>query len=374
MAGIYIHIPFCAKRCHYCDFFSTTSTSYVDDFVKSLLIEIGNNKNYVNETVETIYFGGGTPSFIKSLFLKDILNKIFQTFEIADHPEITIEANPDDLNPPKIDELKDIGFNRLSIGIQSFHDDELELMNRRHNADEAISAVKNAQKAGFDNISVDLIYGLPGQDVLKFNYSMEHVLKLNIQHISAYHLTYETGTLFHQKLQKKQLEAVPENISLDLFNHLRNKLQANGFEHYEISNFAKEQLYSKHNTNYWKNKSYLGLGPSAHSFNGISRKWNVSNMVQYINGLKAGKQIFEEELLSENDKINEFIMVSLRTKWGVDLNLFKDKFGKDNLQLLTKAAKTCINKNLIIVKGDALVLTEKGIFISDTIISDLFFG
>jgi len=373
MSGIYIHIPFCAKRCHYCDFFSTTSTAYIDDFVLALIAEIDKNKAYLSADIETIYFGGGTPSFISSNQLHSILNKIQKTFNIVEHPEITIEANPDDLDAEKIRNFKKIGFNRLSIGIQSFHDDELELMNRRHNAKEAIQAVKNCQHAGFDNISIDLIYGIPGQDLSKFDYSINEALKLGIQHISAYHLTYEPGTFFYQKLQKKQFEAVAEDVSVDLFQHLRKKLQGNGFMHYEISNFAKDNLFSKHNTNYWKNKHYLGLGPSAHSYNGISRKWNVSNMVKYINGIKRGEQIFEEETLTNIQKLNEYIMVSLRTMWGIDLNYVQEKFGEIMVEQIIKNAKKQIEKQNLEHTENALKLSEKGVFIADYIIAELFF-
>jgi putative oxygen-independent coproporphyrinogen III oxidase len=373
MAGIYIHIPFCATRCHYCDFFSTTSIAYEDDFTKSLLIEIENHKSYLAEEIETIYFGGGTPSFISSKNLQVILDKIYKTLNISVNPEITLEANPDDLNIDKIAALKQIGFNRLSIGIQSFHDDELELMNRRHNAKEAIISVQNAQKEGFNNISVDLIYGIPGQDLLKFDFSIEQALKLNVQHISAYHLTYEPGTLFHQKLGKKQFQAVSEDVSLDLFQHLRKKLQANDFLHYEISNFAKSKLYSKHNTNYWKNKPYLGLGPSAHSFDGNMRKWNVSNMKQYMNGLNNGESVHEEEILTAIQKLNEYIMVSLRTMWGIDLNYIETNYDSNYVEKLTEKAQKQIQKNNLEIQENCLKLTEKGIFIADFIISELFF-
>lgn len=372
MAGIYIHIPFCAKRCHYCDFFSTTTSAYVEDFVKALLIEIEQEKDFLKEEIQTIYFGGGTPSFIDSKFLEQIIHKLFDRFLISEKAEITIEANPDDLSNQKIEELFNMGFNRLSIGIQSFHDDELELMNRRHTAKEAINVVNLCKNAGFDNISIDLIYGLPGQDLEKFKYSVYQALRLDIQHISAYHLTYEPGTLFYEKLHKKQLIPVEEDLSLELFQYLRNELFQNGFEHYEISNFAKDKLYSKHNTSYWQNKPYLGLGPSAHSFDGEKRKWNVSNMTKYINGISAGTSISEEEILTTVQKINEYIMISLRTMWGINLSYFEKQFGEKHLSVLFKKAQTFFQKNLLTKKENSLILTEKGIFISDSIIAELF--
>ena len=368
MAGIYIHIPFCKSRCAYCDFHSGTDFSLKEKLVESLCAEIQLRKNYLNgEDVHTIYFGGGTPSLLeKNDFLK-IINKIRLNFSILDNAETTIEANPDDITEDYAEMLCTIGFNRISIGIQSFNDEELKLLNRRHTAQKARDAVKICQNAGFKNISIDLIYGLPAQTLENWEKNLNEAILLNVQHISAYHLTYEKGTKIYKMLDRQ----VSEETSLEMFKMLIDKLKNTGFEHYEISNFAKKGFRSQHNSAYWNDKKYLGIGASAHSYNGVSRQWNVSNTEKYIANIASEKSFFEIESLTMQEKYNDFIITRLRTCEGVDLSVLKEKFGEKYLNYCLENAKKWEKSRFLQIKNNYLIFTEKGIFISDSIFESL---
>ncbi len=295
MSGVYLHIPFCKKACHYCDFHFSTSMQTKDLMIKSMVKEIDVHCNFTDTAIETIYFGGGTPSILGIQDIDTLLNKIKKTFLVVNEPEITFEANPDDLTSEKLRELKNAGINRLSIGIQSFHDDDLLLMNRAHSCDQAINSIKLAQEEGFSNISIDLIYGLPGLSASNWSANIQNAIDLNVQHISAYCLTIEKKTVFYNWHESNKIILPDDQQTLDQFVVLTDLLVANGFEHYEISNFGKQGYYSKHNSNYWLQEKYLGIGPSAHSFNGQSRMWNVRNNNQYIKAIAEKTTFYDQE-------------------------------------------------------------------------------
>jgi oxygen-independent coproporphyrinogen-3 oxidase len=366
MAGIYLHIPFCKTRCTYCDFYSNTDESQMDMFVKSLCAEARIRKDEIPENIKTIYFGGGTPSQLKQAHFEQIFDTLFIEFSINPDAEITIEANPDDLSIECIQMLSILPFNRLSIGIQSFDDEELKFLSRRHSAQQAIEAVKNAQQAGFNNISIDLMYGLPNQTLDIWQKNLQQAIDLNIQHVSAYHLIYEEDTQMYLLLQAGKINLVNESVSTEMFSILINKLTANGFIHYEISNFGKPNYFSRHNSSYWLGEKYIGLGPAAHSFNGDSRSWNVSSLTQYINTFER-----VTEKLTIIEKYNEFILTGLRTMWGVDLQKLKNTFGEKFYTFCLKNAQKYIDSQLIEIKEDTLKLSREGVFISDGIMSDL---
>lgn len=372
MAGIYIHIPFCRQKCYYCDFYKTVNTSLQQKFLSTLKEEAKVRKNYLqNETIETIYFGGGTPSVLIISELSDILNFLQQQFPVSSDAEITLEANPDDLTLEYLKGIKSIGINRLSIGIQSFQNKLLKKMNRRHNSAEAVQAIEMAAKLGFNNLSVDLIYGLPGLTTIQWNETLNQVFALPVQHLSAYHLTYHEGTPFYTWLKKGTLKELKENESVSQFNELVDLSKKNGFEQYEISNFAKNQLYSQHNTSYWIGKKYLGLGPSAHSFDGKSRAWNVSHVEAYINAIKNNTNYFEEEILSIKDKFNEYILTRIRTKWGVSLAYVNQHFGEENEKYLLMQIEKYKNAKTLFLENGIITLSREGLFISDEIMADL---
>jgi len=372
MSGIYIHIPFCRQKCYYCDFYKTVNTTLTEPFIWALKAEILQRKNYLKgEPIETIYFGGGTPSVLKEKELADILEFLQHEFQISNDVEITFEANPDDLTSAYLKSIKNVGVNRLSIGIQSFNDALLKKMNRRHDANQALDCVENAVKNGINNISVDLIYGLPELTQKDWKASLQQVFQLPVQHLSAYHLTYHEGTAFYTWLKKGTLKELKESESITQFETLVEETRNHGFEQYEISNFAKEKSYSKHNTSYWMGKDYLGLGPSAHSFNGISRRWNVSHVESYIKALKNKQSYFEEETLSENEKYNEYILTRIRTIWGVSAAVIQQKFGEKRTADFLKNIQKYVSTNLVIEKNKVFTLTEKGLFVSDEIMTDL---
>jgi oxygen-independent coproporphyrinogen III oxidase len=374
MAGIYIHIPFCKQACHYCDFHFSTNLKSKSDLINALWIEMEQRKNYLkNEIVETIYLGGGTPSILNERELNQIFEHLNSYFEISKNAEITLEANPDDISKEKLSLFKTVGINRLSIGIQSFYQPFLQWMNRVHSDQEAFNSVRLAQDAGFDNISIDLIYGIPAIDHSFWINDIEKAIDLNISHISAYHLTIEPRTKFGKMKEKKVLNEAEEAFSLAQFEILIDKLAQNDFQQYEISNFAKNGNVSRHNSSYWKGVNYLGIGPSAHSFNGISRQYNVSNNARYIEGILANNALITEEILSEIDKANEYIMLGLRTSWGVDLNVL---YAYPNLSVSSfhSTLEKYIQLDCILKTKNNIVLTSKGKFIADRIISDLFFS
>lgn len=372
MAGIYIHVPYCTQRCVYCDFYTQTNLKSRSDYVLSLCKEIELRKGYVGEEkIETIYFGGGTPSLLTEDDFQKVFKKIFEVFDVEKDAEITLEANPDDLSKDYLSSLQSLPFNRMSIGIQSFDEKELKFLNRRHTAEEAINAVSLAKNAGFQNISIDLMYGLPYQTMDVWKTNLEKAIELDIQHISAYHLIYEQGTKLFKMFEKGQVKQAEEDLSLSMFSAMIDKLTTAGFDHYEISNFAKPERISRHNSSYWLGKTYLGLGPAAHSFNGVNRVFNVASITKYIRGIDSYILPTEEEILSSNARYNEFVLTGLRTKWGVDLEKLKNVFDKGYLEYCLLNANKYIESGDLVNEDKTLKLSRKGIFISDAIMSDL---
>ena len=373
MAGIYIHIPFCKQACHYCDFHFSTSVKNKETFLHALNKEIELQKKYLNnEKIGTIYFGGGTPSILSQSDLGFIFDKLYNTFEISKDAEITLEANPDDLTKNKITELKSLPINRLSIGIQSFLDEDLKWMNRAHTSKEAVYSVKLAQDAGLDNITIDLIYGLPALSNQNWKNNLQQAFELNLNHISAYCLTVESKTALADFIKNGKIKNVDEQQSAEQFEIMLDEMNNAGFVQYEISNFCKNDAYSKHNSNYWLKENYLGLGPSAHSFNGTTRHWNVSNNTQYIQSLEKNELKFELEHLTNTQRYNEYILTSLRTIWGSDLKSIEKNFGSDLLSYCLNEAEKYIHENKIIKKENKLFLTNQGKLLADKIASDLF--
>jgi len=373
MAGIYIHIPFCKQACHYCDFHFNTSLAYKDDLLQALIKEINLQKDYLSgETIETIYFGGGTPSLLNGEEINSIIGAITQSYTVSSNAEITLEANPDDLYPNKLKVLRQTPVNRFSIGIQSFFDDDLKWMNRAHHAEEAESSVKRAQDAGFENITVDLIYGYPLLTDQKWKPNMEKVFGLDVPHVSAYSMTVEPRTALASFIKKHQQPAMNEEQSAEQFMQLMEATQTHGFEHYEISNFCKPGHYSRHNTNYWKRVRYLGIGPSAHCYNGEARQWNIANNAKYIQAINQNTIPAEKELLSETDRLNEYIMTSLRTMWGLDLDKL-NTIAKGSSDELLKAAPEFFERQWIRQEENKIHLTQTGKLYADHIASRLFF-
>jgi oxygen-independent coproporphyrinogen-3 oxidase len=375
MAGIYIHIPFCKQACHYCDFHFSTSLKYKKEMVAALQQEIRLRKNYLpeKEPISSIYFGGGSPSLLNAEEINRLLEVISGNFELSDEVEITLEANPDDLNREQTRQLGETQINRLSIGVQSFFEEDLKWMNRAHSAMEARDAIKRVQDAGFENITADLIYGFPLLSDKKWAHNIQQMAGLGIPHISAYSMTVEDRTPLAAFIKKGSQKPMDESQSASQFLYLIETLAAEGFEQYEISNFAKGGNYSRHNTNYWKGVAYLGVGPSAHSFNGHSRQWNVSNNVLYLNSvLKESKVPFEAEKLSQADQINEYIMTALRTKWGIDLARFENLFGAAVVETLSNKLNLLQNQNHIIRSQHHIVLSMEGKLFADRIAAQLF--
>lgn len=372
MAGIYIHVPFCKTRCIYCDFYSTTRNELIERYIGALCHELEMRSHYLKgETVETIYFGGGTPSQLSHEDFARIFKAIEQTVGMEHCQEITLEANPDDLTPAYLQSLTALPFNRISMGIQTFDDATLHLLKRRHNATQALDAVANCRQAGFTNISIDLIYGLPGETLERWQYDLQQAINLHPAHISAYHLIYEEGTPIYQMLANHQLYEVDEENSVAYFSLLMDQLKAAGYKHYEISNFCQPGKYSRHNTAYWKGVSYLGCGPSAHSFDGITREWNVASIDSYIHGIETGERVFEQEHRDTTTQYNEFIITSIRTVWGVSLQRLTNDFGTKLAQYCLEMASEHLKDGLLEEREGALCLTRKGIFVSDGIMSDL---
>jgi oxygen-independent coproporphyrinogen-3 oxidase len=373
MAGIYIHIPFCKQACHYCDFHFSTSLKYKKELLQCIHQEIKLQKLYLeNQVVETIYFGGGTPSLLSASEISKIIDIIYQNFEVSKNPEITLEANPDDLGIEKLKELKNTTVNRLSIGVQSFFDEDLKWMNRAHEANEAETAIKRAQDYGLDNITIDLIYGYPLLSDQKWKHNIQKTLDLDIPHVSSYTLTVEPKTALASFINNGKQKPLDEAQSAAQFQFLMEELTQKGFEHYEISNFAKPNQYAKHNTNYWRGINYLGIGPSAHSFNGQSRQWNVANNAKYIHELELKKVPDTLEILTLENKFNEYVMTSLRTQWGVDLAKIALDFGSDYKKHLLAFADEHIATNLLAFADEKLTLTTKGKLFADRIAADLF--
>ncbi len=371
MSGIYIHIPFCKRKCSYCDFHFSTSLKHKSELIKALKKELILRKQEQLIPVETIYFGGGTPSILNIEEINDILQTIYENYKIIETPEISLEANPDDLSETKIIKLSNTKINRLSIGIQSFFDDDLILMNRAHSAYESEKSLTIAKKY-FDNITIDLIYGVPNMSDKKWRKNIQKALDYEVNHISSYALTVEHKTALEQLIKKGKITNPNEYVAHEHFKILVDELTKEDFIHYELSNFGKENYFSKHNTSYWLGKKYLGIGPSAHSFNGKERSWNISNNMKYIKALQNDELPCEIEKLSTNDLYNECIMTGLRTIWGVSLKEISNKFGKNYLIYLQKNAKKYIEQNLLCIENNTLKTTDKGLFLSDGISSDLF--
>jgi oxygen-independent coproporphyrinogen-3 oxidase len=372
MAGIYIHIPFCKQACHYCDFHFSTSMKKKDEMILALANEIKlRKKEFENEIVETIYFGGGTPSILQIADLRFLIEIVYDNYSIIENPEITLEANPDDLSEDRIIELSKTKINRLSIGIQSFFEDDLKLMNRAHNAEEAKKCLEIATQY-FDTISLDLIYGIPGMTNEIWKKNIEIALSFGIPHISSYALTVEPKTALQKLIQSGAIENPNDEVAQEHFSILVELLEANDFIHYELSNFGKENYFSKNNSSYWLGKKYIGIGPSAHSYNGISRSWNVSNNSLYIKAIQENQLPNEEETLTISDRYNEYIMTGLRTIWGVSLDKIETEFGITYLDYLMKQVQKFLHDDLVIIKGNVLKPTKKGKFLTDGIASDLF--
>lgn len=372
MAGLYIHIPFCKRRCIYCDFFSTTCNEKKTDYVQALCKELELRKDYLEgEEIETIYFGGGTPSQLSYEELKSIFSTIYTIYKVREDAEITLEANPDDLTTEYISQLRLLPINRLSMGIQTFHEDTLKLLNRRHTASQAIEAYHRCREAGFRNISIDLMYGLPGETSNRWEKDLQQAIELHPEHISAYHLIYEEGTVLWKLKEQHQVEEAEEDLSLHFFSTLMDALTKAGYEHYEISNFCLPGLHSRHNSSYWTGKKYLGCGPSAHSYNGTSRQWNVASLDKYIHSIQQGKPDYEIEELDIYTRYNDFIITRIRTHWGLPLSYLQTEFGESLYRYCLRMAKPHIEQGMLAIQENTLRLTRQGIFISDGIMSDL---
>ncbi len=373
MAGIYLHIPFCKKACHYCDFHFSTSPQYKDQVIKALRTEIALRKDYLGqEEIETIYFGGGTPSLLSADEIYLLISEITDHFEVSSKAEITLEANPDDLNPQKVKELRQTPLNRLSIGIQSFYEEDLKWMNRAHTSREAHSSIKRVQDAGYENITTDLIYGFPLLTDEKWEYNIQQLIELQVPHISSYSITVEPATALSSFISKGKEKPMDENQSAAQFIILMDYLQEAAYEHYEISNFAKPGMYSKHNSNYWQGVKYMGIGPSAHSYNGETRQWNVSNNTKYTDAINLKTIPAEIEILEVKDRVNEYIMTSLRTSWGMDLEKISQDFGSDYSNSVKAGLETFIDKGWVNMKDKTAILTREGKLFADHIASELF--
>lgn len=373
MSGIYIHIPFCKQACHYCDFHFSTSMKKKDEMVLALAKEISIRKNeFSNEIVETIYFGGGTPSVLSNEEINFLIAEVYKNYNVVENPEITLEANPDDLSSERIFELSKSPINRLSIGIQSFYEEDLKMMNRAHNSAEAINCLKEATKY-FDNISLDLIYGIPGMSDEMWKQNIETALSFGIPHISSYALTVEPKTALKKLIDTGKIAEPQDEVASNHFMILVETLQKNGFIHYELSNFGKENYFSKNNSAYWLGKKYIGIGPSAHSYDGEKRGWNVANNSLYLKSIQENILPIETEILSKSDRYNEYIMTGLRTIWGVSLHRIEQEFGLEYLDYLQKQAQKFLNDDLVFIESNILKPTAKGKFLTDGIASDLFY-
>jgi oxygen-independent coproporphyrinogen-3 oxidase len=381
MAGIYIHIPFCRKACHYCDFHFSTNMKLKSEMVNAINKELELQYDYLNNApISTIYFGGGTPSLLDSKELNSII-KTIKNMEsggvqsplwVAGGLEITLEANPDDINPDKIQQWKQAGINRLSIGVQSFLDEDLIMMNRSHSSAQAISAIKNTQAGGITNISIDLIYGLPDLTISKWKENLKIGFGSGITHLSAYCLTVEKKTALAHFIKNKTIVMPPESVTIKQFEELMEEADKNNFIHYEISNFCKPVMKSKHNSSYWSKEHYLGIGPSAHSYNGVSRRMNVANNIKYIEAIQSGKPEYETEFLTETNKFNEYVMTHLRTIDGVKPDIVLYDYGNNVYNSFMTSAKPYIDSGHLQLNTDNLSLTQKGKLLADRITSDLF--
>jgi oxygen-independent coproporphyrinogen-3 oxidase len=377
MSGIYIHIPFCKQACHYCDFHFSTSMKKKDEMVLALAKELQLRKDEFQfdaefPCIETIYFGGGTPSVLTVKEIQLLIDTVRQNYSVSQNPEITLEANPDDLSEENLKAFAAIGINRLSIGIQSFFEEDLKLMHRAHDSTQAKKCLELANQY-FDNISLDLIYGIPGMTNERWQQNIETALSFGIPHISSYALTVEPKTALNKLIQTGKVDAPKDEVAQEHFMILVETLEANGLVHYELSNFGKENYFSRNNSAYWLGKKYLGIGPSAHSYDGVSRSWNVANNALYLKAIQKDELPREVELLSQEDRYNEYIMTGLRTIWGVSLVRIEQEFGRDYLNYLKQQSQKFIHDGLLIITDEILKPTLKGKFLTDGIASDLFY-
>lgn len=371
MAGIYIHIPFCKQRCSYCDFYTRVAPRQIDDTVSAIVKEMELRREYLKaESISTIYFGGGTPSLLSPEQFERIFNQLFALFSVENNAEITFEANPDDLSPAFFESIRTLPFNRISIGIQSFDNEQLRKINRRHTGDEAITAFRNARSAGFKNISIDLIYGLPLQDKQSWEVQLNKAFALQPEHISVYGLTYEEGTPLHMLRELGRISSAGDAEMIDMHLFMLQKMADAGYEAYEISNFAKPGFRSQHNSAYWKMTPYLGLGPSAHSFDGESRSWNVNSIKKYLEAIQTGGLFTETEELSTDERFNEYVMVSLRTKEGVNTSYLQENFGADYYNHFMKTAEPYLVDKSLIINDYFVSLSTNVILLSNRIIED----
>jgi oxygen-independent coproporphyrinogen-3 oxidase len=374
MSGIYFHIPYCRTKCHYCDFYASNNIKTINQLVKAEVEELSLRRSYLaDEPVQTIYFGGGTPSVLSISHINDLLSTVRENFNVSADCEISLEANPEDLTEIYLKQLFEVGINRLSIGIQSFDEDILVYLGRRHGTQMLSNMVETAQNIGFHNISLDLIYGIPGLTLERYTESIKEVLKLGVQHISAYALTIEKKTYFYKLLITNKLKEVADEEVLDHFNATIDLLALSGFSHYEVSSFSKPGFQSRHNSSYWQGKNYLGVGPAAHSFNGISRQWNLSSTKNYILNIANGSPYFEVELLNEIDKYNEYVLLGLRTSNGISKNFIIDRFDKKIVSYFSKELLKLEKDEFILSSGDQICLSRKGILMADFIIRKLFY-
>lgn len=373
MSGIYVHIPFCKKKCHYCSFFSVASNKHMPDFLETLKKEIEIQKEYLGgEEVNTIYLGGGTPSLFTANSLQQVLDEIQNNFQVSGQAEITIEANPDDVSEEWVNEISGTDINRVSLGVQSFFDDDLDYLNRVHSGADADLAILRLKSKGFENLTIDLIYGIPTLSQEKWEQNLDKFFDHDIPHLSAYALTVEDKTALNTLIRKGRLEAPKDRNAVEHFKALLAMTEEKSYIHYEISNFAKEGFYSRHNSIYWTGGHYLGLGPSAHSYNGRSRRWNKADMKSWMSLSSFYEESFEEEVLSTDQRFNEYVMTSLRTVWGCDISLVRQEFGQEYARHLLSASDKYINDNSLITKGSKLFLTNKGKLFADGIAADLF--
>lgn len=373
MAGIYIHIPFCRQACHYCDFHFSTNLTRLPEMIEAIHKELEIQRDYLKgDLIDSIYFGGGTPSLVSQADISKLLNQVYKLFPVAEKAEITLEANPDDLSIQKLNDLKASGINRLSIGIQSFSDVYLKLMNRLHTAEESWQCFQNARQAGFENISIDLIYAVPSETHELWRQDLTSALALKPEHISAYCLTIEEHTAFGNWVKRGKMQEADEEYAAQEFEILVACLVEAGYQQYEISNFCLPGYHSRHNSNYWKKGKYLGVGPSAHSYDGESRQYNVSNNTKYLNALAENRMHLMYEMLEPHDQVNEYIMTSLRTQWGCDLNKLLQEYDFDLLKTYENYVAELIGQKRAVVTENRLILTDSGKLLADRIASDLF--
>jgi oxygen-independent coproporphyrinogen-3 oxidase len=380
MSGIYIHIPFCKSKCAYCNFFSLVSEKKINDYVNSLKREIVSRKDYLGgEKVKTIYFGGGTPSLLPTKYIDEILKILNNNFDLVSNPEITLEANPDTIDKEQLFELKSLGVNRISVGIQSFHDDDLKYLDRKHDSRHALQIIDDLKCVGFEKLTLDLIYGIPTLTEEKWNKNLDIFFSTGISHLSAYALTVEPKTILGQRIEKGDLQDVNEEETVRQYEILVDRTKENGFEHYEISNFAKPGCRSQHNSIYWNDEKYLGLGPSAHSYDGNSRQWNISNLTKYIQLVNAdtdtdadAEGYYEKEILSTEDKFNEYVMTSLRTSWGCDIEKISAKYGSAYSEHFLKNVKKYLESGEMLKDFNTYRLTDEGMLFADGIAAELF--